>query len=134
MVNRESAAEVEKEKQRHQHPDIERLILHRALIEGPLGLVSGFAQTRSNQAQIIDEKQPDERSVDGAQAEPGQRSPEPGKENRFAEGTSDIKKIVPKFEWPFNESEGVNNRARPEAKDDGLLLEQTMERCTVSDR
>ena len=72
-----------KEKQRDQHPDIERLIFHRSLIEGPVRFVSGFAQTCSNQAHVIDEKQPDECGVGSAQAEPGQRTVEPGEENCF---------------------------------------------------
>src|SRR6266550_2097142 len=111
VADREGAAEVKKEKQRDQHPDIERLILHRALVEGPLKFVSGFAQTRPNQAHVIDEKQPDERGVSGAQAEPGQRTVEPGKENCFAQGAGDVKKVVTKLERPFDESEGMNDRA-----------------------
>ena len=117
MVNCESAAEVEKEKQGQQHPDIERLILPGALIEGPLGFVSGFAQTRPDQAHVINEKQPDERGVSAAQAEPGQRSLETGEENGFAQGAGDIKKVVPKLKGPFDQGEGVNDRARPKNKD-----------------
>src|SRR5207248_6116922 len=110
VPNRESAAEVEKEKQRDQHPDIERLILHGALIEGPLRFLSGFAQTRSDQAHVIDEKQPDKRGVGGAQAEPGQRTLETGEENCFAQGAGDVKKVVTKLERPFDEGKGVNDR------------------------
>src|SRR5438477_3401103 len=71
VADREGAAEVKKEKQRDQHPDIERLIFHRALIEGPVRFVSGFAQTCSNQAHVIDEKQPDESGVGSAPANGG---------------------------------------------------------------
>src|SRR5882724_5167931 len=110
VADRESAAEVKKEKQRDQHPDIERLIFHGALIEGPVRFVSGFAQTCSNQAHVIDEKQPDECGVGGAQAEPGQRSVESGEEDCFTQGAGDVKKVVTKLEWPFDEGEGVNDR------------------------
>src|SRR5882724_8364325 len=91
-------------------PDIERLIFHRVLIEGPVRFVSGFAQTCSNQAHVTDEKQPDESGVGSAPAEPGQRTVEPGEENCFPQGAGDVKKVVTKLERPFDESEGVNDR------------------------
>ena len=110
VADRKSATEVKKEKQGNQHPDIERLIFHRALIEGPIRFVSGFAQTCSNQAHVIDEKQPDESGVGIAQAEPVQRTVQPGEENCFPQGAGDVKKVVTKLQRPFDKGESVNDR------------------------
>src|SRR5207253_2742647 len=92
---------------------IEQLVLPGSLIEQPLGFGCRFPESGPDQAQIVDEKQPDKCGISGAQAEPGQRTFEASEENGFAQGAGDVEKVVPEFEWPFDESKCVNDGARP---------------------
>jgi hypothetical protein len=46
-----------------------------------------------------------------------------GEEKRFTHGATDVEKIVRKLQRPPDEREGVDDRARPEDKDDEQALD-----------
>ena len=62
-----------------------------------------------NQSHIVDKKQPNGSRVGGAQLKPRQGTIEPAEKDGFAQGASDIEKVMPKFEWPFNQGERVDD-------------------------
>jgi hypothetical protein len=111
------APDIEKEEQGNQHQDVEQLISPGTGVKRPIRIVFGFADTRTNQPHIVDEKQPNNSRVSRAQLKPRQRAIEPAEKNRLAKCASDVKKVVSKLEWPFDQSKRVNDLPRPKDKD-----------------
>jgi len=62
-----------------------------------------------NQSHIVDKKQPNGSRVASAQLKPLQGTIESAKKDGLAQGASDIEKVMPKLEWPSNQSECVND-------------------------
>src|SRR5438477_6269573 len=98
----EHAAEIEKEKQWNKQPNIEQLIGPGASVKRPIGVVARPYYARANQPHVVNKKEPDHSRISGAQLKPRQRAIEPTEKNRLAERASDIEKIMPKLQGPFN--------------------------------
>ena len=113
----ECAPEIEKEKQGNKHPNVEQLIGPGARIKGPTGIVIRFRHPRANQSHVIDEKQPNDSGVSGAQLKPGQGTIEPAEKNGLTQRATDVEKVMSKLQWPFDQSERVHDGSRPENKD-----------------
>src|SRR5205823_8221807 len=116
-ANGECAPEIEKEKQGNKRPNVEQLIRPGARIKRPIGVGARLDHPRTNQSHIVDKKQPNDCRVTGAELKPRRRTIESAEKNRLAERASDVEKIMPKLEWPFNQGERVNDRPRPKNKD-----------------
>ena len=67
----EPTSEIEKKKRRHQHQDIDLLIAPDDGVKPRAHDSRTIHLARPDHAQIVDEKQPDEHHVDGAEFEPG---------------------------------------------------------------
>lgn len=116
-ANGERAPEIEKEKQGNKHPNVEQLIGLGARVKGSIGIVAPFRHPRTNQSHVIDEKQPNDSRISCAQLKPRQGTIEPAEKNGLTKRASDVEKVMPEFEWPFNQGERVNDGPRPENKD-----------------
>ena len=76
------------------------------------------AHSGIDQAKIVNEQGPADPDESGAEAEPIRRLAELSEKNRFDQGTSDVEKIMSKFERPSDHGDDVQNCARPENEDD----------------
>ena len=83
----------------------------------PSGMEQFAAMARTIASQVVDEKQPDDRGVKGADCKPRSRIAQPCEEKRLAQRTCDVKEIVPKLQRPADQCECVNDRSRPEDQD-----------------
>src|SRR5438105_11313361 len=115
--NGKGAAEIEKKEQGYKRPNVEQLISLGVGVKGAIGNVVRFGDACADQPHVIDEKQPNDCCISGAQLKPRQRIIEPAEKNRLAKCASDVKKVVPKLERPFDQSKRVNDRPRPKDKD-----------------
>ena len=98
----EHAAEIEKKKQWNKQPNVEQLIGPGASVKRPIGVITRSYYARANQPHVVNKKQPDNSRISGAQLKPRQRAIESGEKNRFAERASDVEKVMPKLQGPFN--------------------------------
>jgi len=101
-ANGECGSEVEKEKQRNKHPNVEQLIGPGARVKDPIGIIIRFRHPRTNQSHVIDEKQPNDSRISGAQLKPRQGTIEPAEKNGFTQRASDVEKVMSKLQRPFD--------------------------------
>src|SRR5260370_30076111 len=116
-ANGEGAPEIKKEKQGNKHPNVEQLIGPGARVKGSIGIVIRFRHPRTNQSHVIDEKQPNDSRVSGAQLKPRQGTIEPAEKNGFTQRATDVEKVMSELQRPCDQSERVNDGSRPEDKD-----------------
>jgi hypothetical protein len=103
------AAEIEKKEQGYKRPNVEQLISLRAGVKGAIGNVVRFGYACADQPHVVNEKQPNDHCISGAQLKSRQRIVEPAEKNRLAKCASDVKKVVPKLERPLDQSKRVND-------------------------
>src|ERR1051325_11581073 len=92
-ANQKRAREIQEEKARNEENDVEALIAPNNGVEPAARFARSFAFTRMNEAEIVNEKQPDERGVKCADRDPAVRIIQAREDERLSERTGDVKKI-----------------------------------------
>ena len=116
-ANQKRAREIQEEKARNEENDVEALIAPNNGVEPAARFARSFAFTRMNEAEIVNEKQPDERGVKRADCKPAMGIIQAREDERLSERAADVEKIVPEFQWPADQRERVHDRARPKDQD-----------------
>src|SRR6266404_6637688 len=105
----EHAAKIEKEKQGNKQPNVEQLIGPGASVKGPIGVIARPYYARANQPHVVNKKEPDHSRISGAQLKPRQRAILFFDDTGSTERASDVEKIMPKLQEPFDQRERVND-------------------------
>ena len=117
-VNGERARDVEETNRGNQKPNVQSLVAHHVSIQKRTVVTTTIRFASANHSHVVDKQTPYERGKDGVEHEPPKRVGQLGEGENFRQGARDVEKIVTELERPANQSERMNDRARPEEEDE----------------